>query len=95
MNVKVCRNCLQTLSQDRRERGLLVCANCAKAIQALKEKEKEKEKQVAEANPLQAALKSEKQKILEEEAQRVENEKKQKNVEHFFEDFSKVKRSFW
>jgi hypothetical protein len=52
MNVKVCRNCLQTLSQDRRERGLLVCANCAKAIQALKEKEKEKEKQATEANPL-------------------------------------------
>ena len=39
MNVKVCRNCLQTLTPERRERGLSTCANCAKTLQALKDKE--------------------------------------------------------
>ena len=90
MNVKVCRNCLQTLTPERRERGLSTCANCAKTLQALKDKENP-----PVDNPLQAALKSQKMKELEEEALKKEVEKKQKNVESFFVDFSKVKKTFW
>ena len=90
MNVKVCRNCLQPLAAERRERGMSMCADCSKAIQALKNKEKP-----PELNPLQAALKTQKEKELEELELKKEIEKKQKHVEHFFEDFTKVKKSFW
>jgi len=79
---------LQTLAPERRESGLLTCANCAKTLQALKDKEKPQ-------NPLQAALKTQKEKELEQDALKKEVEKKQKNVETFFDDFSKVKKTFW
>ena len=79
---------MQTLAPERRERGLLTCANCAKTLQALKDKENP-------PNPLQAALKSQKEKEFEQDALKKEVEKKQKNVETFFDDFSKVKKTFW
>ena len=46
-------------------------------------------------SPLHAALKGDLEKQAQMEAQRIELEKKQKNVEHFFDDFQKVKKSFW
>jgi hypothetical protein len=94
MIVKVCRNCLQPLSPERRERGLFTCVECAKQIQAAQQKSRELENPPPKS-PLHAALKSELEKQAQAEVEKKELEKKQKNVEHFFEDFQKVKKGFW
>ena len=94
MIVKVCRNCLQPLSPERRERGLFTCVECAKQIQAAQQKARELENPPPKS-PLHAALKSELEKQAQAEEEKKELEKKQKNVEHFFEDFQKVKKNFW
>ena len=91
---KVCKNCLQPLSPERKERGLFTCANCAKLIQAAQQRARDLENPPP-TSPLQAALKNDLQQQLEAEAEKKEMEKKQKNVEHFFDDLQKVKRSFW
>jgi hypothetical protein len=94
MLAKVCRNCLQPLSTERRELQLTTCANCAKTIAEAKRKAD----QLANpppASPLQAALKQEQQQQLEQQALQKEEAQKQKNVEHFFDDLQKVKKSFW
>ena len=44
---------------------------------------------------LQAMIKSDLQKAAEAEALKKEAEVKQKNVEVFFDDLQKVKKSFW
>ena len=94
MQAKVCKNCLQPLSPERKERGLSTCANCSKLIQA-REKETRDRENPPPNSPLQAALKNELLQQAEAEAEKKEIEKKQKNVEHFFDDLQKVKRSFW
>jgi len=94
MQVKVCKNCLQLLAPERRERGLPTCAACFKLIQAREQQQRDLENPPA-TSPLQAALKNELNSQAEAEAAKKEIEKKQKNVEHFFEDFQKVKRRFW
>jgi DNA-directed RNA polymerase subunit M/transcription elongation factor TFIIS len=94
MQAKVCKNCLQPLSPERKERGLFTCANCSKLIQAKQQQQRDLENPPP-TSPLQAALKNELQKQAEAEAEKKELEKKQKNVEHFFDDLQKVKRSFW
>jgi DNA-directed RNA polymerase subunit M/transcription elongation factor TFIIS len=94
MHVKVCKNCLQLLAPDRKERGLFTCLDCAKKIQEAQQRARALENPPP-SSPLQAALKNELQKQLDAEAEKKELEKKQKNVEHFFDDFQKVKRGFW
>ena len=94
MQTKVCKNCLQPLSAERKEKALSTCANCAKQIAAAQQKMRELENPPPKS-PLHAALKGELEKQAQMEAQRIELEKKQKNVEHFFDDFQKVKKSFW
>ena len=94
MQVKVCKNCLQPLSPERKEKGLFNCVDCAKKIQAAQQRARDAENPPP-TSPLQAALKNELQKQLEAEAEKKEIEKKQKNVEHFFDDLQKVKRGFW
>jgi hypothetical protein len=94
MQAKVCRNCLQPLSAERKERALSTCANCAKQIQAAQQKMRELENPPPKS-PLHAALKGELEKQAQAEAEKRELDKKQKNVEHFFDDFQKVKKSFW
>jgi hypothetical protein len=94
MPVKVCRNCLQPLASERRERGYTTCANCAKLL-AIKQQDERPLEDPNEVNPLKVALKQALQKEAEAELERKELEKKQKNVEHFFDDFQKVKKGFW
>jgi hypothetical protein len=94
MHVKVCKNCLQPLASDRKERGLFTCADCAKKIQEAQQRARVIENPPP-SSPLQAALKNELQKQLDAEAEKKEIEKRQKNVEHFFDDWQKVKRGFW
>ena len=94
MQAKVCRNCLQPLSAERKEKALSTCANCAKQIAAAQQKMRELENPPPKS-PLHATLRGELEKQAQMEAQRIELEKKQKNVEHFFDDFQKVKKSFW
>jgi ribosomal protein L37AE/L43A len=92
MQSKVCRNCLQPLNAERKERGLTTCANCSKVMAAAQQKQRELHDPVPKT-PLQAALKSDLQKQAEAEAQQKELIVKQKNVDSFFNDFSKVKNS--
>jgi hypothetical protein len=94
MQAKVCRNCLQPLSPERKERGLSTCANCAKVIAAAQQKARDLENPPP-TSTLQATIKSDLQKAAEAEALKKEAEVKQKNVEVFFDDLQKVKKSFW
>ncbi len=95
MQTKVCRNCLQVLNAERRERGLTTCADCSKAIAAAQQKRRELDSpvQTTPPSPLQAALKSDLQKQAEAEAQQKELLVKQKNVDIFYNEFQKVKNS--
>jgi len=94
MQAKVCRNCLQPLNAERKERGLSTCADCSKALAAIQQKARELDAPPP-TTPLQAALKSDLQKISEAEAEKKELVVKQKNVTSFFNDFQKVKKSIW
>ena len=94
MLVKVCKNCMQPLLPERKERGFSTCANCAKVIAAAQQKARDQENPPP-TSTLQATIKSDLQKALEAEALRKEAEIKQKNVEVFFDDLQKVKKSFW
>ena len=95
MQAKVCRNCLQLLIPERRERGLTTCADCAKAMANAQQKPKLTDglTQSVPASPLQAALKSDLQRQAEAEAENKDLLVKQKNVDTFFTEFQKVKNS--
>ena len=92
---KVCRNCLKLLVPERRERGLVTCADCAKAMANAQQKPSVTDNltPTAPPSPLQAALKNDLQKQAEAEAQKKELLVKQKNVDTFFTEFQKVKNS--
>jgi predicted amidophosphoribosyltransferase len=57
MQAKVCKNCLQPLSPERKERGLFTCANCAKKIHEAQQRARDLENPPP-TSPLQAALKN-------------------------------------
>jgi hypothetical protein len=85
MQVKVCKNCLQSLSAERRANGYTTCIGCSTKIKAAQ--------QTHPSSPLLATLKKDFQAQLEEEAKLKENERRQQNIKHFFDDFKKIKRT--
>lgn len=91
--LKVCKNCLQILNDERKKNGFSTCADCSKKIAAAQQKNRE----VSASPPLSnlaAALKHDLLKQEQEQAQLKQDKEKQKNVEHFYDDFQKVKRGF-
>ena len=90
MKTKVCANCLELLTAERREKGYLTCIRCERTIKVAQQ---EKLSSVPET-PLQAALKRDLEETLKKEAEQREAEKKQQNKTDFFNTFKKIKKIF-
>lgn len=89
--LKVCKNCLQILNDERRQNGFSTCADCSKKIAAAQQKKRDEFAPPPVSN-LAAALKHDLLKQEQEQERLKQDKEKQKNVEHFYDDFQRVKR---
>jgi len=87
MQVKVCKNCLQSLSAERRANGYSTCISCSKIVKAQAQSTQQ------QVPPLVATLKRELQAQADEKINQKEIERRQRNVEKFFDVFKKIKRT--
>jgi methylphosphotriester-DNA--protein-cysteine methyltransferase len=88
MKTKVCANCLELLTTDRREKGHRTCIRCE---QTLKVAQQEKLSSATET-PLQAALKRDLEETLKKEAEKKHLAQQQQNRSDFFDIFKKIKK---
>jgi hypothetical protein len=87
MKTKVCKNCLQLLDISRRDNGYSTCDACSKIVKAQAQSTQQ------QVPPLVATLKRELQAQADEKINQKEAERRQQNVEKFFDVFKKIKRT--
>jgi len=88
MKTKICRNCLELLTVDRREKGYPTCIRCERTIKVA---EQEKLSSTQDT-PLHATLKRDLEDALKREAEKKQLAQQQQNKADFFDIFKKIKK---
>lgn len=87
---KVCKNCLELLTPDRRAKGHITCARCEQKIKVA-----EQEKLTSTASTiLQATLKRDLDEISKKESEKKELKQKKQNKTDFLDNLKKIKKFF-
>jgi hypothetical protein len=90
MPSKVCTNCLELLTAERREKGHATCVRCERTIKVAQQEKSSS----ATASPLQAALKRDIDELSKKQAEKKALEQKQQNKTDFFDNLKKIKKFF-
>jgi hypothetical protein len=91
MIAKVCRNCLKPLAKDRKDLTQSTCFDCNKAIVEAKRKAQGIASPQA-SSPLAASMLKEIERQEKDREEKKQEMLRKQNVNHFFEDFSKVRK---
>ena len=90
MQAKVCANCLDLLTAERRSAGYNTCIKCERTLKVAQQ-----EKLSSASNSiLHATLKKELEIQVKQETEQKEAERKQQNKTDFFNTFKKIKKIF-
>ena len=88
MKTKVCTNCLELLTAERREKGYPTCVRCERTIKVAQQEKMSLDPET----PLQAALKRDLEEKLKKESEKKQIAQRQQNRSEFFDIFKKIKK---